>query len=50
MCLSIYYNDNYVAYISLWDNYKNYYSVKYIVDQLKDKLFHYASTIELKRE
>lgn len=50
ICLSIYYNDKYVAYISLWDNYKNYYSVKYIADQLKDKLFHYASTIELKKE
>lgn len=49
MCLSIYYNEKYVAAMDLWDIYKNYYSVKYIADQLKDKLFHYASSVELKR-
>ena len=49
MCLSVYYNEKYVAAMDLWDSYKNYYSVKYIADQLKDKLFHYASKIELKR-
>ena len=49
MGLSVYYNEKYVAYMNLWDDYKNYYSVKYIADQLKDKLFHYASSIELKR-
>ena len=48
-CLSVYYNEKYVAAMDLWDSYKNYYSVKYIADQLKDKLFHYASNIELKR-
>ena len=49
MCLSIYYNEKYITYMNLWDDYKNYYTVKYIADQLKDKLFHYASSIELKR-
>lgn len=49
MDLSIYYNEKYIASMDLWDSYKNYYSVKYIADQLKDKLFHYASSIELKR-
>ena len=49
ICLSIYYNEKYVASMNLWDSYKNYYSVRYIADQLKDKLFHYASSIELKR-
>lgn len=47
--LSVYYNKNFVASMNLWDSYKNYYNVKYIADQLKDKLFHYASNIELKR-
>ena len=49
ICLNIFYNNEYVAYMNLWDNYKNYYSVKYLADKLKDKLFHYASKIELKR-
>lgn len=49
MYLSIYYNREYVAAMNLWDDYKNYYSIKYMADQLKDKLFHYASSIELKR-
>ena len=47
--LNIFYNNEYVAYVNLWDDYKNYYSVKYLADKLKDKLFHYASKIELKR-
>ena len=47
--LNIFYNNEYVAYVNLWDDYKNYYSIKYIADQLRDKLFHYASKIELKR-
>ena len=49
MSLNIFYNNEYVAYMNLWDDYKNYYSVKYLADKLKDKLFHYASKIELKR-
>ena len=49
ICLNIFYNNEYVAYVNLWDDYKNYYSIKYIADQLRDKLFHYASKIELKR-
>ena len=49
ICLNIFYNNEYVAYVNLWDDYKNYYSIKYIADQLRDKLFHYASKNELKR-
>ena len=49
ICLNIFYNNEYVAYVNLWDDYKNYYSVKYLADQLKAKLFHYASRVELKR-
>ena len=49
ICLNIFYNNEYVASMNLWDDYKNYYSVKYLADKLKDKLFHYASRIELKR-
>ena len=49
MCLSVYYNDEYVAYTSLWDDYKNYYSIKYLADQLKEKLISYASVKELKK-
>lgn len=49
ICLSIYYNDEYVAYTSLWDNCKNYYSVKYVADKLKEKLLSYASVKELKK-
>lgn len=47
--LNIFYNNEYVAYMNLWDNYKNYYTVNYLATELKDKLFHYASRIELKR-
>ena len=49
ICLSIYYNNEYVAYMNLWDDYKNYYSIRYLADQLKEKLLSYASSIELKR-
>ena len=49
ICLNIFYNNEYVAYVNLWDDYKNYYSIRYLADQLKEKLFHYASSIELKR-
>lgn len=49
ICLNIFYNNEYVAYMNLWDDYKNYYSVKYLADKLKDKLFHYASVKELKK-
>ena len=49
ICLSIYYNDKYVAYTTLWDDYKNYYSIKYLADKLKEKLLTYASVKELKK-
>ena len=49
ICLSIYYNNEYVVYMNLWDDYKNYYSVKYLADQLKEKLFSYASLKALKK-
>lgn len=49
ICLSIYYNEKYVAYTSLWDDYKNYYSIKYLADKLKEKLLNYASVKELKK-
>ena len=49
ICLSIYYNEKYVAYTSLWDDYKNYYSIKYLADKLKEKLLSYASVKELKK-
>lgn len=47
--LNIFYNNEYVAYMNLWDDYKNYYSVKYLADQLKEKLFSYASLKALKK-
>ena len=49
ICLSIYYNNEYVVYMNLWDDYKNYYSVKYLADKLKEKLLSYASVKELKK-
>ena len=49
ICLSIYYNEKYVAYTSLWDDYKNYYSIRYLADTLKEKLLIYASVKELKK-
>ena len=49
ICLSIYYNNEYVAYMNLWDDYKNYYSIKYLADQLKEKLVSYASLKALKK-
>ena len=49
ICLSIYYNDKYVASMNLWDDYKNYYSIRYLADQLKEKLLSYASVKELKK-
>ena len=49
ICLSIYYNDEYVAYTRLWDDCKNYYSTRYLADQLKEKLINYASLKALKK-
>ena len=49
LCLSIYYNNEYVAYTSLQDDYKSYYSIKYLSDKLKEKLLSYASVKELKK-
>ena len=49
ICLSIYYNDEYVAYTNLYDDYKNYYSTRYLADQLKEKLISYASLKALKK-
>ena len=47
--LNIFYNNEYVAYMNLWDDYKNYYSIRYLADQLKEKLLSYASVKELKK-
>ena len=47
--LNIFYNNEYVACMKLWDDYKNYYSVKYLADELKNALYQYASKIELKK-
>lgn len=49
ICLNIFYNNEYVAYVNLWDDYKNYYSIRYLADQLKEKLLSYASVKELKK-
>ena len=49
ICLNIFYNNEYVAYVNLWDEYKNYYSIRYLADQLKEKLLSYASVKELKK-
>ena len=49
ICLSIYYNEKYVASMNLWDDYKNYYSIRYLADTLKEKLLIYASVKELKK-
>ena len=50
MCLSIYYNEKYVATICLWDDYKNYYSIKYLAEEFRKKLFSYASIKGLVKE
>ena len=49
ICLNIFYNNEYVASMNLWDDYKNYYSIRYLADQLKEKLLSYASVKELKK-